>query len=251
MTSSPPTAFEPELNQGFPRPRPRFAAANSLAAAVALSASAGFLDGFAYAGHGHTFASAMTGNMVLLGIALTQSGSKALAYVYPLLAYVVGVIAANLLGRPGVRRRLPASLHFITLLAEITVLAIVPFLPGSLDDHILVSVITVSTAMQNTSFRNIGTRTYNSVIMTGNLQSFSNALALGVWPGDRAAREQVLDLGLVIASFVLGAALGAYVTPRFQNFATLVPAILLLALAAALFRSPDSRPMEGSGASSQ
>ncbi|MDR3461385.1 MAG: YoaK family protein [Beijerinckiaceae bacterium] len=249
MPSSPPIALEPPLGNDFSGSQPRFAAANSLAAAVTLSASAGFLDGFAYVGHGHTFASAMTGDLVLLGIAMTQSSSKALAYVYPLLAYVVGVIAANLLGRPGVRRRLPASLHFVTLLAEIVVLAAIPMLAGTLNDRILVAVITVSTAMQNTSFRNIGTRTYNSIIMTGNLQNFSNALVLGTEPDGQAARGQVLDLGLVIASFVSGATLGAYVTPRFQDFATLVPALLLSSLAAALFWSSDSRPAKGSGAS--
>jgi uncharacterized membrane protein YoaK (UPF0700 family) len=251
MTSSPPTALETALYNGVPGSPPRLAAANSLATAVALSASAGFLDGFAYIGHGHIFASALTGDMVLLGVALTQSSSKALSYVYPLLAYVAGVVAANLLGRPGVRRRLPASLHFVTLLIEIVVLAAIPLLAGVLNDQILVAVITVSTAMQNTSFRNIGTRTYNSVIMTGNLQAFSNALVLGAGSGARAAREQALDLSLVLASFILGAGLGAYLTPRFGDFATLAPALLLLALAAALFWSADSRPVDGSSVSSQ
>ena len=223
-----------------PPARRRFAVANSLATALALSLSAGYLDGFTFVGHGHTFASAMTGNMVLLGVNIAQTGPKAAAYVYPLLAFIFGVILANLLARPGFRRHSPVSPHSITLLIEIAVLTAVAFLPAGLEDHVVVSVITVSTAMQNTSFRNIGPRTYNSIIMTGNLQVFSNALATGIWPGDKAAREQVRDLGAVLTSFVAGAAFGALATPRFGNHATLAPAGLLVALAIALALSSDA-----------
>ena len=61
------------------RPRPRLAPDGLLIAAI-LSASAGFLDGFSFLGHGHVFASAMTGNMVLLGIhAATAAPSAAIS----------------------------------------------------------------------------------------------------------------------------------------------------------------------------
>lgn len=219
--------------------RPHFTAANSLAVAMALSLSAGYLDGFTFVGHGHSFASAMTGNMVLLGINLAEMTPQALGNLYPLVAFVFGVISANLLLRKSIRRFLPFSPHFTTLLIEIAVLTGVAFLPGSVEDHILVAVVTISTAMQNTSFRNIGTRTYNSVIMTGNLQTFSNSLVVGIWPGDGAAREQVRDLGAILTSFVLGAALGALATPRFGNHATLAPAVLLAIVAVALIFSAD------------
>jgi len=208
---------------------------------MALSVSAGYLDGFTYIGHGHTFASAMTGNMVLLGVNLALSGAAALSYFYPLLAFVFGVIVANLLGRGEVRRHMTLSPHFVTLFVEILVLTGVAFLATGIDDHIIVAVVTVSTAMQNTSFRNIGTRTYNSIIMTGNLQNFSNSLATGVWPGDRAAREQVRDLGAVLLSFIIGAVLGTLATPRFGDRATLAPATLLVVVALALAFSADDR----------
>jgi uncharacterized membrane protein YoaK (UPF0700 family) len=219
--------------------RPRFTAANSLGTAMALSLSAGYLDGFTFVGHGQSFASAMTGNMVLLGVNLAKLAPDALGNLYPLIAFVFGVISANLLLRDSVRRHLPFSPHFTTLLIEIAVLTGVAFLPGGVDDHILVAVVTVSTAMQNTSFRNIGTRPYNSVIMTGNLQAFSNSLAAGVWPGDGASREQVRNLGAVLTSFILGAALGAVATARFGNLATLAPAGLLAIGAVALIFSSD------------
>ncbi len=247
VSAQPVASLEP-VARLKPAEKPRFRGANSLATAMALSLSAGFLDGFTYVGHGRTFASAMTGNMVLLGVNVAAFGPKTLAYVYPLVAFVFGVVAANLLGRKIVRRHMRMSPHFLTLLIEIAVLSGVAFLPRSLEDHVLVAIITVSTAMQNTSFRNIGTRTYNSIIMTGNLQTFSNALASGVTSGDHGALEQVRDLGAVLASFIGGAALGAIATPRFGDHVTLAPAALLAVVAIALIAARDGSVFGRAGA---
>lgn len=221
------------------RRRPHFTAANSLAVAMALSLSAGYLDGFTFVGHGHSFASAMTGNMVLLGVNIAKFTPDTLGNLYPLIAFVFGVTLGNLLLRKSIRRFLPFSPHFTTLLIEIAVLTGVAFLPGTIDDHVLVAVVTVSTAMQNTSFRNIGTRTYNSIIMTGNLQAFSNSLVTGIWPGEGAAREQVRDLGAVLVSFIAGAALGAIATATDRNHATFAPAALLAIVAVVLMFARD------------
>jgi len=40
----------------------------TLASGAILAAAGGFLDGLTYVGHGHVFANAMTGNVILLGI---------------------------------------------------------------------------------------------------------------------------------------------------------------------------------------
>ena len=48
-----------------------------------LASAGGFLDGFTYVGHGHVFANAMTGNVVLLGINCL-SGSWHIAFaIFP------------------------------------------------------------------------------------------------------------------------------------------------------------------------
>ena len=209
------------------RPRTRFAIANSLPTAMALSLSAGYLDGFTYIGHGHVFASAMTGNMVLLGLKIATLSSETFAYAFPIVAYVVGVLIAHTLMRESIRKHLPLAPHSLTLLLEILVLLAVAYAPIRFEDSVLISIITISTSMQNTSFRNIGERTYNSVIMTGNLQNFSNALASGARPWTPARLREARDLGGVLLSFLVGAALGALMTPRFGNHAVVGPALLL------------------------
>ena len=216
----------------------RFLAANSLATAMALSASAGYLDAFTYIGHGNVFASAMTGNLVLLGANAASLNAKTLTYAWPILAYVIGVILANVMMRESVTRVMFGQPHVVTLVVEITVLFCVAFWPFALADKVLVSVITISTSMQNTSFRNIGTRTYNSVIMTGNLQTFSNLLAGGTWPFTPTKLAEARDLLAVIASFACGAALGALMSPHLGLHSVLLPAGLLF-LGAILLLSSD------------
>ena len=218
----------------------RFPTANSLATAMALSACAGFLDGFTYVGHGHVFASAMTGNMVLLGIHIA-SDRDIMTFLLPLLAYIAGVIIAHAMLRETPRRLFRYQPHVFTLCVEIVVLAALALLPHKLNDDLLVPVITISTAMQNTTFRNIGTRTYNSIIMTGNLQAFSNALAAGTSPFTPAKLGEARDLAAIIASFISGAALGAALTGSLGLHALLVPAGVLATGAVILMMSRDGK----------
>ena len=216
----------------------RFPAANSLVTGMALSASAGFLDAFTYVGHGHVFASAMTGNMVLLGVHIA-SDKDILSYLLPILAYAVGVVLAHGMMRPGPRRLLRYKPHVFTLWVEILVLTFIALIPHHLQDELMVPIITVSTAMQNTSFRNIGTRTYNSVIMTGNLQALSNALAAGLAPLTPAKLAEARDLGAILLSFVSGAALGTFLTPSLGLHVLVLPASVLAAGSVILLLSDD------------
>src|SRR5450432_4564827 len=55
-----------------------------------LAAAGGFLDAFTYIGHGHVFANAMTGNVVLLGInAVGRNWHQSFRHLPPILAFLV------------------------------------------------------------------------------------------------------------------------------------------------------------------
>jgi len=57
-----------------------------------LAAAGGFLDRFTYVGHGHVFANAMTGNVVLPGISCFSRSWKTALHLLPaIFAFVVGV----------------------------------------------------------------------------------------------------------------------------------------------------------------
>jgi uncharacterized membrane protein YoaK (UPF0700 family) len=69
-----------------------------------LAASAGSADGWSYLGLGHAFVANMTGNTVLLGIALFQNHGDLLHPAISLACYAAGVVIGSLLTgnvRPG------------------------------------------------------------------------------------------------------------------------------------------------------
>lgn len=95
--------------------------------AVFLTLAGGFQDAYSYNCRGQVFANAQTGNIVLLGQNLaTGHPGRALHYLLPLLAFVLGVYLAEL-----VRRRFQhvTRIHWrqTVLLGEIALLAVTGF----------------------------------------------------------------------------------------------------------------------------
>jgi uncharacterized membrane protein YoaK (UPF0700 family) len=64
---------------------------------LVLAASAGSADGWSYFGFGHAFVANMTGNTVLLGLAVTQSNGNVLHPLIALGCYVAGAALGSLL----------------------------------------------------------------------------------------------------------------------------------------------------------
>ena len=79
-----------------------------------LSLAGGFLDAYTYITRGGVFANAQTGNMVLLGLRLSEHRwSDSLSYLIPILAFAAGVLLAAV---PAARIELPqAVLHDVVL----------------------------------------------------------------------------------------------------------------------------------------
>ena len=61
-------------------------------AAFLYTTIGGYLDAYCYVTHGHVFANAQTGNIVLLGLALAEGNlAAALSHLPPLLTFTAGV----------------------------------------------------------------------------------------------------------------------------------------------------------------
>lgn len=78
---------------------------DSLDLSALLATAGGYLDGYTYVGHGHVFANAMTGNVVLLGIeALGFQWTQALRHLSPIVTFLIGIWAAQALHLRAARR---------------------------------------------------------------------------------------------------------------------------------------------------
>jgi len=200
---------------------------SSLRVALLLSLSGGFLDAFTYVGHGHVFANAMTGNVILLGVYAAGNMVQAAQHIPPIIAFLVGVFLAQAL-RIYVARGFSRRAALFSLMIEILTLATLAFLPRGFPDIPIVLTISFVAALQNSSFTQVQGWSYNSVMTTGNLRRFAESLFAGTLPRREAvALRQARTFGGICLSFLVGAAVGGFVTPWAGNAALGVPVAVL------------------------
>ncbi|MGN6424465.1 MAG: YoaK family protein [Asticcacaulis sp.] len=212
----------------------------TLPVAALLILAAGMLDAYTYVGYGGVFANAMTGNIVKLTAALAQASSpdqgwRALPFVTPILAYLIGVGVAHALKEPPLRRLIPSAAR-VSLAVEVVFLFCVALLPEHIaPDMAVVAGIAFVAALQATSFTRIGHLFYTSVTTSGNLRHFAESFMAafvfrrgGPAPQKKQRREALFFFTLC-ASFVLGALIGAVATARLHHPAVWLPLIVLTA----------------------
>jgi len=154
----------------------------------------GFLDAFTWVGHGHVFANAMTGNVVLLGVFATAGNwPQAWRHLPPIIAFICGVLTARLIGR-GSPRPCCAIRDWPACWWRCFFSAAPPGWPASFPDLPLVLACPSSRAAELQLSR-VGDRAYNSVMTTGNLRNFAHGLYLLFQAEQRhAGLQQAKDL---------------------------------------------------------
>ena len=204
-----------------------------------LAAAGGGLDAYTYLCRGGVFANAETGNIVLLGLRLSEGDLPgAVLYLLPILAYAAGVVVAE-----AVRARLKDSLlHWrqYVVAAEAALLCLVAFLPQSLNTAANATVACVC-AMQVQCFRKIRGNTLATTMCTGNLRSGTELLFRWRQTGDRQQLRRGLEYCAIILFFILGALGGGLLAGRLGDRTALVCAGLLAAAFLCMFRRSGQR----------
>ncbi len=201
--------------------------ASLLALECILTVSGGFMDAYAFIAHGHVFANAQTGNVVYFAVYVTGGNlPEALRHLPPIMACILGVGAAKLLGVN------PEKVSFrATLLCqgiELVVLSALAVFAARLPDLWVVPIISFVAALQITSFDALGSWSFNSAMTTGNLKSATTGFVLWLMGKDRPNnRGKVIVSMTAVLSFLAGALLGGLVTSRHQAHA-LLPLVLLV-----------------------
>jgi uncharacterized membrane protein YoaK (UPF0700 family) len=202
-----------------------------------LAAAGGFLDGFTYVGHGHVFANAMTGNVVLLGISCVSGSWRTALHLLPaIVAFVVGVSVSQAMQLHSKRRDVSAPYPAVLVL-EIGVLLVLSLLPSATPDILFTTSIAFAASVQVQTFREVDGHSYNSTFTTGNLRTLSEAAFAWFFEGHGPAAGRVVrDFSAVCAAFLLGATAGGYFAQVFGNRALWCD-VILLALVAIRVRS--------------
>jgi uncharacterized membrane protein YoaK (UPF0700 family) len=199
----------------------------------ALAFVAGFADASTFVGADGVFCAHITGNLVVLAADLALHAPRdEWLKLATLPVFVVAVLGATWLYRRLHVRLGPATARHLLLLkaALIGAAAIVGFtthsgLPGAARATI-VTLLVVAMAIQNALHRlNPAPLSAMTTVMTGNMtQWLSESIAPGT-PRDDAKHRL---LGVVIASFTVGCALGAWGVAALGFGVLAVPALVVL-----------------------
>jgi uncharacterized membrane protein YoaK (UPF0700 family) len=197
-----------------------------------LAAAGGFLDGFTYVGHGHVFANAMTGNVVLLGInSLSGSWDLAFRHLPAILAFLTGISFSNALQLQPKRRGIGAP-YLAVLGLEISILTGLSLLPAKTADILFTTSIAFAASVQVQTFREVDGQSFNSTFTTGNLRTLTEAAFASFFEGHAAEKARIVrDFSSICAAFLAGAAAGGFTTRLFGNRALWCDVLLLVVIA--------------------
>jgi uncharacterized membrane protein YoaK (UPF0700 family) len=201
-----------------------------LAALMALTFSTGVVDAVSYLGLDRVFTGNMTGNVVLLGLALT--GAAGLSVVGASAA-LVGFLAGTTLGGRVVRGSTPGWNGRVALvLGVLGVLLLVVEPVGRASLTTTTTTLGVAMGLQAAAARHVAVPDVSTVAVTNTLIGLGSDFALGTGRSQRRALQAT-----VVALIVLGAVVGALLL-RWHLVAGLGLATLVVASAAVLGR-PD------------
>ena len=215
------------------------------AASGSLTFAGGILDAWVYMAHGHVFATAQSGNVVLFGIDLAQGAvADALRHLPSMAAFVAGLllsrVSGTLLKRQGLNSRT------IRLTVECALLVVLAGRADRLSNAAVTACVGFLAALQITALSHIGGWSFNTGMTTGNLRSAMSALSKALFnPHSSEDWLHTAVLGLLCAAFVAGAVVGGYLTPRWHGMTLLAVAGAVLAAALVSVAAPDPLSIDG------
>lgn len=181
-----------------------------------LALSGGFQDAYTYNVRDEVFSNAQTGNIVLMSQHLMEGDwMTALHYLFPLLAFALGVFVAEQIGH---RYKTSTRLHWrqIVVAIEFVLLLLVGFIPTQYN-IIATALVSFACSMQVQTFRKVHGYGYASTMCIGNLRSGMESLVVCFHLHDKKALYKALHYFGVILLFAIGAGLGAQGVAVFGN----------------------------------
>ena len=206
-----------------PRQRASIIMASSL-----ITAAGGTLEAWVYLAHGHVFANAQTGNIVLMTISMANANfPQAANHLTSFMAFIAGLFISRQVG--SLLKRMKLNSRDIRLGVECALLTALGFTADRLSDHTVTACVGFIAGVQITSLSHIGAWSFNTGMTTGNLRGAMSALSKAL-AGSDEEWTHALVMTALCAAFGTGALAGAWLTPRLGEL-TLLPVAAFVAAA--------------------
>ena len=196
----------------------------SIELGIILALSGGFMDAYSYLERGRVFANAQTGNMLLLGVSLSEGNFHLVVrYLFPVLAFAIGIALADVVRIKGIIR-----LHWrqISVLFEALILATVSFMPHNMN-LLANSLTSLTCGIQVESFRKIHGNGIATTMCIGNLRSATQNLCSYFYTKEKGHLEKGLLYYGIIFCFVIGAVIGNAFIKIFHEKAILCCSVMM------------------------
>ena len=192
-----------------------------------LAVSGGFQDAYTYFTRDKVFSNAQTGNVVLMSQEFMAGNFiGGIKYQLPFLAFGLGVLVTEQINA---RYKMAKRIHWrqLIILIEIAILAIVGFIPHSLNMAATV-LVSFSCAMQVQAFRKVNGFAYASTMCIGNLRSGTDALSAFLREKRKEPLIKAFHYYGIIFFFAVGAGIGGNLSVAWGIHTIWVSCILLL-----------------------
>lgn len=192
-----------------------------------LAVSGGFQDAYTYFTRDKVFSNAQTGNVVLMSQEFMAGNFiGGIKYLLPFLAFGLGVLVTEQINA---RYKMAKRIHWrqLIILIEIAILAIVGFIPHSLNMAATV-LVSFSCAMQVQAFRKVNGFAYASTMCIGNLRSGTDALSAFLREKRKEPLIKAFHYYGIIFFFAVGAGIGGNLSVVWGIHTIWVSCILLL-----------------------
>ncbi|WP_322506786.1 YoaK family protein [Anaerolinea sp.] len=203
-------------------------ASESLYLGTILAISGGFMDAYTYICRGQVFANAQTGNIVLLGVNLSEGRwLMALRYLPPVLAFISGILISDWVRYQ--YKRISCSIHWrqIVILIEALTFMVVGFFPQSLN-LLANSLVSLACGIQVESFRKIHGNSVATTMCIGNLRAAVEAFTEFLYFRTPGAGKRTGFYGGMIVAFAVGSVLGNYFVRFWRERAIFVSCFLMI-----------------------
>ena len=195
----------------------------------------GMVDAYTFLEQGSVFVSAQTGNLVLFVVKFIEHGwSDAWVNVPVWIGYFLGCFIAQGLSEHVDEENKRLQMRNLMLI-DVLVYFVLAATQGSLTTIWLIFILGIVAGYELTIFRQVGVIAINNSIMTGNTKSLATSSYQAWVDHDGTARRKQHRIAQVLATFILGCALGAVLT-KLETLSVLwVASVIKLLLLAWLF----------------
>ena len=172
---------------------------------------AGFFGAYTFLLRGNVFCNAQTGNVVLMGLALGEGKwGKALYYLIPISAYLMGAFVSELFPNP-IKHRLPIRWDTLLIAIEMAVIVCLGFVPESAPVQISQVAINFIASMQYNTFRQAEGDPMATTFATNHIRQIGIGLAKEVrhlHKEDKSHRKKLIKHFYMLIFFLSGAVIG-------------------------------------------